>query len=136
MKISKVLSKNDLGSTGGHQSGVVIPVRVARSAFMPQLNDQLINPRLVLMLKDEANGVEYPVNFIYYNGKLHGTSTRNEYRLTGILPFLRDQSAQDGDFLVLERGADSGYRVSIIQSVPDHADVIKITIDSWSTEGI
>jgi len=88
------------------------------------------------MLKDEANGVEYPVNFIYYNGKLHGTSTRNEYRLTGILPFLRDQSAQDGDFLVLERGADSGYRVSIIQSVPDHADVIKITIDSWSTEGI
>jgi hypothetical protein len=103
MELVKVLSSNDVGSTGGHQSGVVIPKSVTSGDFFPALDPLMINPRETLKAVLEESGRTINLNFIYYNGRLHGTSTRNEYRLTGISPFLKDVGAQEGDRLVFTR---------------------------------
>jgi hypothetical protein len=96
-RIGKVLSANDLGLTGAHQAGMLIPKQGPALAFFPLLDGRLKNPRIRLTFHD-AEGGRWELTFIYYNG-----GTRNEYRLTGMTRFLRESGLRPGDELVLRR---------------------------------
>lgn len=103
ISISKVLSANDIGKTGSHQAGIVIPKSGPMLNFFPPLDVDEINPRMDLDGVDLSHDVAVLLHFIYYNGRLHGTSTRNEYRLTGLSSFFRRHQAAPGDEMILSR---------------------------------
>lgn len=107
--ISKVLSANDLGLTGGHQAGILVPKQRDILAFFPPLPAQAKNPRQHLYFHDET-GRQWKFAFIYYNGVFFG-GTRNEYRLTRMTPYLRECGLSPGDELMLEHQEGSGYAV-------------------------
>jgi len=75
------------------------------------------------------------MNYIYYNGKLHGVSTRNEYRLTGIAPFLRVVVAREGDKLIFTRHGDMRYEVrhESKSSVTLGEEIVITLTKDWST---
>ncbi|MDD3862002.1 MAG: EcoRII N-terminal effector-binding domain-containing protein [Candidatus Gracilibacteria bacterium] len=100
-KIVKILSKNDTGENGNHQSGILVPKKLEILSFFPSLNKVEYNPRVRLCFMDEANK-KWFFNFIYYNNKLFG-GTRDEYRLTGLTPFFRENILSAGDKLILEK---------------------------------
>lgn len=110
-RVTKVLSANDTGKTGGHQSGILIPRDDRLLAFFPTLNDREKNPRCLLHFVDEWQE-RWTFAFIYYNNRFFG-GTRNEYRLTRMTDFFRRRNAKTGDSLILTRDEHSGYRVSV-----------------------
>ncbi len=99
--ISKVLSSNDTGETGGHQAGMLIPKGGEILEFFPALNGEEKNPRTYLYFIDDVNK-RWKFNFIYYNNKFFG-GTRNEYRLTGMTAYIRQNNLKTGDTIVLSR---------------------------------
>lgn len=134
IELVKTLSSNDVGSTGGHQSGVVIPIKIATGEFFPELDAGVINPRVQLDALVEVTGKNFRMNFIYYNGKLHGTSTRNEFRLTGISTFLKDFAAQEGDRLVITKAGDLRYRLKVEPSsaLYTEGEIVVTLSKDWS----
>lgn len=102
--ISKILSPNDTGETGGHQAGMLIPKGGEILEFFPALNKGEKNPRTTLYFIDET-GTRWKFNFIYYNNRFFG-GTRNEYRLTGMTEYLRQNNLKTGDSIVLSRNED------------------------------
>jgi len=104
--ISKVLSGNDTGETGGHQAGMLIPKDQNILSFFPKLDSNEKNPRALLRIFDDA-GHPWKWNFIYYNNKLFG-GTRNEYRLTGMTAYFRTNALKPGDTITLSR-EEKGY---------------------------
>lgn len=121
--VSKVLTPNDVGTTGSHQAGIAVPRQDAMLAFFPALDATKYNPRQSLLFREIGGIDEWPLNFIYYNGKLHGRSTRNEYRLTGLTPFFRKHKATVGDILQLGRTQTGRWTIELVrpneQNVPD-----------------
>ena len=114
--ISKPLSRNDLGLTGAHQAGMVIPKGFAH--FFPKLNRNMKNPRRKIKIICGDN--EWILNFIYYNNKFFG-GTRNEYRLTGMTRFFREMGLEENDriefnLISLNTLDPSEYRVTIQKS--------------------
>lgn len=105
--ISKILSANDTGETGGHQAGILVPKDPRILGFFPVLPKDVKNPRLHLFFQDETDN-QWEFAFIYYNGKLFG-GTRNEYRLTRMTPYMRQSGLNAGDELILQRN-DTGVR--------------------------
>ena len=99
--ISKVLSSNDTGETGGHQAGILIPKGGEVLEFFPVLNGEEKNPRTYLYFVDDVNK-RWKFNFIYYNNKFFG-GTRNEYRLTGMTAYIRQNDLKTGDTIILSR---------------------------------
>lgn len=99
--ISKILSDNDIGDTGGHQAGMLIPKREDLLSFFPPLDITTKNPRTSMYFMDISNKV-WKFQFIYYNNKFFG-GTRNEYRLTGMTRFYREANLKSGDEVVLAR---------------------------------
>ena len=72
-QLFKVLSRNDTGETGGHQSGISIPKAVAGSSIFPA---------------------------IYYNDKYHGKPAdkcHDEFRLTCTNSYIREHNIKAGD---------------------------------------
>ena len=67
-QLFKVLSRNDTGETGGHQSGISIPKNVASSSIFPQMSRFILNPRRDVCFIDEG-GKEWDLQYIYYNDK-------------------------------------------------------------------
>ncbi len=125
--IEKVLSPNDTGETGGHQSGLCIPWDVVKTGFFPHLDPSLKNPRSVVDLRG-PDGEEWAFNYIYYNNASFG-GTRNEYRLTRITKFLRRHALRTGDTVIFTQSSARAYEVSFRrQSAPlvVHADGTKI----------
>ena len=108
--VSKILSANDLGETGGHQAGILIPRQPEILAFFPALTTDTKNPRHLLTFRDEHGG-RWDFPFIYYNGKYFG-GTRNEYRLTGMTSYFREAGLVAGDELLLEKRAEGGRRIN------------------------
>jgi len=108
--ITKVLSRNDTGETGGHQAGILVPKDPDILAFFPSLDRRQKNPRHHLHFTDEL-GETWLFAFIYYNNALFG-GTRNEYRLTRMTPFIRAHSLHVGDKITLHRNANADYTVS------------------------
>ena len=134
MELIKILSSNDVGSTGAHQAGVVIPIKIALGDFFPALDSDSVNPRLQLDGIDESTGKSFRMNYIYYNGKLHGSSTRNEFRLTGITGLLKNSGAQEGDRLVITRFGDLRFRLRVEQATAPLAEgeIVVVLSKDWS----
>ena len=112
-EVFKRLSGNDLGLTGSHQAGLTIPKSEFFLNFFPLLDKAKLNPRARIVAFDTNSGIEYPLSFIYYNGKLTGQSTRNEYRLTGLTAYFREVFARPGDMLRIEKMPNGRFALSI-----------------------
>lgn len=117
--ISKVLSHNDTGETGAHQAGILIPKNERIITFFPKLGTESKNPRVKMRFIDDS-GQEWNFTFIYYNNKFFG-GTRNEFRLTGMTAFIKQNNLVAGDKIVLsheteERSLINYERVSIQNS--------------------
>ena len=111
--VSKILSANDLGATGTHQAGIAIPKRPELLEFFPHLDPDMFNPSCEVTVLDLSRGEWFMFRYIYYNGKLHGLSTRNEYRLTGMTRLLRLLDAQVGDTLIFKRHLSGDMSVTL-----------------------
>src|SRR5690349_16198338 len=69
--ISKVLSANGTGGTGGHQAGLLIPREKRILEFFPKLDGSRLNPRAHLRFEDQS-GHFWEFAFIYYNNRFYG----------------------------------------------------------------
>jgi hypothetical protein len=107
--IQKVLSANDLGLTGSHQAGIHVPRSLARSGYLPELDERAVNPREELTLRTQD--MVATCHFIFYNNRLRG-GTRYEYRITRLAKLLHVLGAKVGDALLLEREDYATYSVS------------------------
>ncbi|MEW1986787.1 EcoRII N-terminal effector-binding domain-containing protein [Pseudarthrobacter oxydans] len=114
--VSKLLTPNDVGSTGSHQAGIAVPRQDEMLAFFPALDASEYNPRRSLLFREVSGIEEWPLNFIYYNGRLHGRSTRNEYRLTGLTPFFKKHKAAVGDILQLGKTQTGRWTIELVHS--------------------
>ena len=101
MSISKQLSMNDSGETGGHQAGMLIPKSEKILVFFPKLDSSIKNPRVAMYFTDKSGKI-WKLNFIYYNNRFFG-GTRNEYRLTGMTAYFRESNLKAGDEVILTR---------------------------------
>lgn len=109
--ISKVLSANDVGETGGHQAGILVPKKRDLLTFFPVLDPKKYNPRAHLLFIDESEE-NWELAFIYYNNRLHGQGTRNEYRLTRMTKYIRQANLIPGDEVIMTRETDGRYLLS------------------------
>lgn len=124
MIISKILSSNDTGQTGGHQSGILIPKRREILMMFPSLNNRIKNPRkkIVLIGPDEKR---WTFKFIYYNNKFFG-GTRNEYRLTGMTDFFREYDLYSGDEISFFKKNTDLLKVSFNKNTSKDPEMIKL----------
>lgn len=123
----KVLSANDTGITGGHMGGILIPrTETGLISLFPKLDPKEYNPSVFLTFK-APNGELYKLRFVYYNNKLHGKGTRNEYRLTYLTDFLRNSNAKTGDAFRITRDGHGEYEMEVIKKAAiTHSGVIKL----------
>ena len=110
-RITKVLSANDTGETGGHQAGMLVPREGRVLAFFPSLNCREKNPRCLMHFLDDWQ-CRWTFAFIYYNNRFFG-GTRNEFRLSRMTKFLRGRNAKPGDAIILSRDENDTYRIGI-----------------------
>jgi hypothetical protein len=61
-----------------------------------------------------AGGQTWSWRYIYYNTRLHGIGTRNEYRLTHVLEAMRDLGAMAGDLVEFTRPEDGEVHVRLV----------------------
>ncbi len=110
----KLLSANDVGATGSHQSGILIPKNSPLLEVFPPPDPNEANPSCVFVARSPLLGEEWHVRLVFYN------VAKNEYRLTGVTGMLRALGAQDGDVLCFAAGsADDVVLVSIGTETPD-----------------
>lgn len=114
-QLIKILSPNDTGETGAHQAGIVVPKDANLLSFFPDLDPREYNPRVHIDFIDDV-GKRWEFAFIYYNNGLFG-GTRNEYRLTRMTQFIRENLLTSGDELVLT-SEDDTYKVSYRRKSP------------------
>lgn len=113
----KALSANDVGATGTHQSGILIPKTNGELlAFLPHLDAGTKNPSAWIDCIDE-DGVRRRFRFVYYNNSLHEAGgTRNEYRITYTTRYFREVQAREGDALEISRHeGEPYYRMKLIR---------------------
>lgn len=131
--VEKKLSPNDIGLTGSHQAGILVPKKSELLAFFPALDPNIANPRIVIRFLDDFDQV-WKFNLIYYNNKLRG-GTRNEYRLTGMTAFMRSAGASVGDILVFENNDDEYFiriKKTSVTSEEEEDGVVTLVLDnSW-----
>jgi hypothetical protein len=111
--VQKTLTANDVGATGSHQSGVAIPRTKEMLDFFPTLDPSQLNPRKDIRALEDGTDRFRTLRLIYYNGRLHGVSTRDEYRLTGLSSFFREHKAQEGDILRVGRSKAGLFTVEL-----------------------
>lgn len=129
-RITKVLTPNDVGETGGHQDGICIPKDHEILEFFPQLDKTSKNPRKILSC-DTGSGVFEDFAFIYYNGKFFG-GTRNEYRITGLMRYFRENALKSGDTIILSKDDRGRYSISFEKANND-SNVLIITSTKWKS---
>ena len=136
MKIEKILSRNDLGLTGTHQAGMLVPKQEEFLAFFPRLNPSDNNPRVKLRMESQ-DGSFWDFNYIYYNNKLRG-GTRNEYRLTGMTRYLKSNNLKPNDILIIEE-IDGDYFINYKRDVESvvtfNESETVIKLNSWTFIG-
>lgn len=138
-KFRKSLSANDVGATGGHQAGILIPKGEKELLeILPQLDPSVKNPDAWIECVDDE-GQKLSFRFVYYNNKLHDDGgTRNEYRLTHMTTWFRDVGAKEGDeFEISKNDANDSYSIriepkAILDPIPDE-DGVRIRITKWRT---
>lgn len=114
--ISKTLSLNDTGETGGHQAGILIPKQKEILSFFPELRKDEKNPRKSILFTDLLS-LKWSFSFIYYNNKFFG-GTRNEFRLTGMTKFIKENNLKAGDEITLNRSEEGDYFVQFTKRTP------------------
>lgn len=115
IQISKILSPNDLGETGSHQAGILIPKQSPVVIhFFPTLGSSQKNPRKKICFVDAQEKCWF-FNFIYYNNKSFG-GTRNEHRLTGMVPFFKYYGLRSGDEVIFGKKSENGEEQYSINS--------------------
>lgn len=114
-EIRKKLSPNDLGETGAHMAGILIPKEQQVLDFFPSLDKSVKNPRAELVMHDRDAATRWVFNFIYYNNRFFG-GTRNEYRLTCMTQYLRESNAKVGDEVFFRLNDDHSYELSIVRA--------------------
>ncbi len=131
----KTLSANDVGTTGGHMGGILVPKGDGELlAFLPPLDPNILNPSAWIEC-DTPDGTLLRLRFIYYNNRFHiPRGTRNEYRITWLTKFLRNANAREGDAFEISRtdGQDR-YRIRVIpvskpESVEDDDGPVRIRL--------
>ena len=97
----KYLSANDIGTTGSHQAGILVPRSDPELVnFFGQLDAATLNPDRWIFCVDESMK-KWRLRFVYYNNKIHSTNgTRNEYRITHLTKYLKSSNSSPGDALV------------------------------------
>lgn len=113
---AKTLSANDVGETGAHMAGILVPKGDGELlAFLPKLDPGVLNPS-AWMDCITPDGDTLRLRFVYYNNRLHAPhGTRNEYRLTWLTKFLREAGAKTGDTFQISRKDDrSPYRIEVL----------------------
>lgn len=114
-QITKTLSANDVGETGGHQAGILVPKDQNVLSFFPSLNPMEKNPRVTLTFREGDGITRWDFNFIYYNNSFFG-GTRNEYRLTCMTKYLRARKACVGDVVFLSKDPEGRLTVELKRS--------------------
>lgn len=124
--IQKILSANDLGATGSHQAGIHIPMSVRE--FFPHLDETLHNPDRWIEFLLPDGGIQSG-RFVYYNNKLTtAKGTRNEYRLTRVVPALRLMGANVGDTIEFVLIDENNMRLRLI--VPsENMNLDRVTVN-------
>ncbi len=135
--VYKVLSKNDLGLTGSHQAGILVPKKLARGEFFPLLNETVKNPRITISVS--ALNKKFEFQFIHYNSRCLGVGTRNEFRLTGLSSFYREADCKLGDTLKLSYDIQQEeYKVEVISSTEiEHDELLSLPLTikaGWAFE--
>lgn len=134
--VDKVLSSNDLGLTGSHQAGIHVPREIVEADFFPALPADEINPSALLDICGSWTSSPVQVRYVYYNNKLHAGGTRNEYRITRIIPVLKEVGARPGDRLMFRRVDVMVYEVAIWRdisgSVPSSGEHDVTTSGGWT----
>lgn len=99
---AKELTANDIGTTGSHQGGICVP-RQDRALldFFPRLDEGEFNPDIWIFGED-PDGELWKLRYVYYNGKIHEKSSRNEYRITYLTKFFRKWNVKEKDFIVFK----------------------------------
>lgn len=125
--LRKTLSANDIGATGSHQSGMVVPRTM--KGFFPPLDETTLNPSvwLVVRMGDET-GVW---RFIHYNNRVVAGGTRDEYRLTRTSGFLQGAGATAGDTVELTRNHPDEYSFRLLRTEPSAAGLVLSTSGPW-----
>ncbi|WP_297504815.1 EcoRII N-terminal effector-binding domain-containing protein [Ferrovum sp.] len=131
-RITKTLSANDVGETGGHQAGILVPKEQEILSFFPALNSREKNPRITLVFREPDGITRWDFNFIYYNNRFFG-GTRNEYRLTCMTKYFRTRSAEVGDLIILSKDAEGRLRVELKRSnIPEiTGDDVLVLSGGW-----
>jgi len=103
-KFSKILTKNDCGFTGSHQSGLHISKKeVSLLEALPKLDPSRKNPDIELHCIDKKFG-KFVFRYVHYNNRLHTKNgTRDEYRITKITEYLKLTCAIPGDVLSISK---------------------------------
>jgi hypothetical protein len=110
-RIVKVLTPNDVGDTHSHQAGWTVPKPIV--SFFPPLDSSRLNPDTWLLVLGPG-GQCWSWRYIYYNSRLHGLGTRNEYRLTHVRSAIHDLGASAGDVIEFTRQGDQDIHVRIL----------------------
>ena len=126
MRYIKTMSANDCGKTTSHQAGMCIPKDKALLEFLPKLDPAIKNPEAEFICVD-SSGETWRFRYIYYNNKLHGQGTRNEYRITRITKFIKKFEIQPGDELIISRQSEGLYSIEINhKEAPPNAGAVKL----------
>lgn len=139
-QVTKILTANDVGTTGSHQAGIAVPKAGDMLEFFPVLDASEFNPRIRLYGYDTIHQMDVPLTYVYYNGKLHERSTRNEFRLTGLSAFFSRNLAAAGDTLTIKRQSELDYELMLtkfdtqnISLQDDHFSFTITLTGQWST---
>ena len=127
-EVRKLLSANDLGHTGSHQAGITIPKNPDILAFFPPLDADAYNPDFWMTVATPQIDQHWQLRFIYYNNKVHGQGTRNEYRLTHTTQMLRGLSASMGDVLAFRRNSFGDIEAVLLEAEDLAAPAPKETV--------
>lgn len=120
-KFVKTLSANDVGTTGGHMGGILVPKGDGELlAFLPPLDVSTLNPSAWIDCETRDRTI-LRLRFVYYNNRLHVEGgTRNEYRITYLTKFLRDEGAREGDLFEIAREDGAAvYRIRVVRKAED-----------------
>src|SRR5690554_6317113 len=107
ISLTKYITANDVGATGGHQAGFHIH-KTSWSLFFAQEGVKGENKDKFITIKWQDD-FETDSRFIYY-----GRGTRNEYRLTRFgrnFPFLHDENI--GDLLIISKISDKYFKAFV-----------------------
>jgi hypothetical protein len=124
---SKILSENDLGLNNSHQAGFLIPKNLVNEGLFDRFREDLLNPRVKLTFIDRANSLVFHPTFIHYNNRFFA-GTRNEYRLTGLKRFMRENLLKPGDSILISRVDKFNYEIEAIKT---NREPSVLSSESW-----